>query len=51
LEPEVSTPEAQVLEDFHVSLIRTTRTCIQYGTCGFAVICILIGAVESFFGR
>ena len=42
--------EAQ-FEELYVELIRTTRTCIQYGTCGFAVLCIVIGAVESIFGR
>jgi hypothetical protein len=34
-----------------VEIARATRTWIQYGTLAFAVICILIGAVEALFGR
>jgi hypothetical protein len=33
------------------SIIRATRGWIQYGVVGFAVLCIVIGAVEALFGR
>jgi hypothetical protein len=39
------------LDDTGIQIIRATRTWIQYGTVGFAVICIVIGAVEGIFGR
>ena len=32
-------------------IIRTTHQCVLYGSAGFAVLCILIGAVEALFGR
>ena len=32
-------------------IIRTTHQCVLYGSGGFAVLCILIGAVEALFGR
>jgi hypothetical protein len=38
-------------EDTGIQIIRATRSWIQYGTVGFAVICIVIGAVEGLFGR
>jgi hypothetical protein len=38
-------------DDTHIQIIRATRSWIQYGTVGFAVICIVIGAVEALFGR
>jgi len=34
-----------------LEIVRTTRTWIQYGTVAFAVVCIVIGAVEALFGR
>ncbi len=34
-----------------LEIVRTTRSWIQYGTVAFAVICIVIGAVEALFGR
>jgi len=34
-----------------VAVIRVTRSWIQYGVFGFAVFFIVIGAVESLFGR
>lgn len=34
-----------------VEIVRATRSWIQYGTLAFAVICIVIGAVEALFGR
>jgi hypothetical protein len=53
--PEVSThwesPVPDWLEDTGVEIVRATRSWIQYGTVGFAVICIIIGAVEALFGR
>jgi hypothetical protein len=35
----------------YIEIVRQTRTCVQYGIFGFAVLCILIGAVEAMFGR
>jgi hypothetical protein len=32
-------------------LLRATQGWIQWGTFGFAVLCIVIAAVESLFGR
>jgi hypothetical protein len=32
-------------------IISATRSWIQYGTVAFAVLCIVIGAVEALFGR
>jgi hypothetical protein len=37
--------------DAGIQILRATRSWIQYGTLGFAVFCILIGAVEALFGR
>jgi hypothetical protein len=34
-----------------LSVVRATRIWIQYGIFGFAVFCIVVGAVESLFGR
>ena len=34
-----------------LSVMRATRTWVQYGVFGFAVLCIVIGAVEALFGR
>ncbi len=39
------------LHDPWLDIVRATRSWIQYGTVGFAVLCILIGAVEALFGR
>jgi len=38
-------------EDAGIQIIRATRSWIQYGTVGFAVFCIVIGAVEALLGR
>jgi hypothetical protein len=38
-------------DDMGVQIIRATRSWIQYGTLGFAVICIIIGALEGLFGH
>ena len=55
LSEEVSThPENPAFvwpDDTGIQIIRATRSWIQYGTVGFAVICILIGAVEGLFGH
>ena len=39
------------LDDTGIQILRATRSWIQYGTVGFAVMCILIGALEGLFGR
>jgi hypothetical protein len=49
--PATSLIDALWLEEAGVEIIRATRSWIQYGTVGFAVICIVIGAVEALFGR
>jgi hypothetical protein len=33
-----------------VSVIRLTRTWVQYGVFGFTVFCIVMGALEALFG-
>jgi hypothetical protein len=38
-------------EDAGIQIIRATRSWIQYGTVGFAVFCIVVGAVEALFGH
>jgi hypothetical protein len=35
----------------YIEVIHLTRTWVQYGILGFAVLCIVIGAVEALFGR
>jgi len=35
----------------NLTVVRATRLWVQYGIFGFAVFCIVIGAVESLFGR
>jgi len=37
--------------DLQLSVIHATRTWLQYGVFGFAVFCIVVGAVEALFGR
>jgi len=37
--------------DPQLSVIHATRAWIQYGVFGFAVFCIIVGAVEALFGR
>jgi hypothetical protein len=39
------------LDDMGIPILRATRSWIQYGTVGFAVMCILIGALEGLLGR
>lgn len=38
-------------ERSYQDIIRATRWWVLYGTGGFAVLCILIGALEALFGR
>lgn len=35
----------------NLTIARATRLWVQYGLFGFAVFCIVVGAVESLFGR
>ena len=39
------------LANDNLTVVRATRLWVQYGIFGFAVFCIVIGAVESLFGR
>jgi len=39
------------ITDDNLTIVRATRLWVQYGIFGFAVFCIVIGAVESLFGR
>ena len=34
-----------------LTVVRATRLWVQYGIFGFAVFCIVVGAMESLFGR
>ncbi len=47
--PEVVETEAAY--DVWRELLRATQGWIQYGTLGFAILCIIVGAVEALFGR
>jgi hypothetical protein len=42
-------PDAAGADQFYQEVLRATRMCIQYGIGGFAVVCIVIGAVEALF--
>ncbi len=46
---ESSVQPPQAIE--YIAVIHLTRTWVQYGILGFAVVCIVIGAVEALFGR
>jgi len=35
----------------YVEILRATQWWVLYGSAGFAVLCIVIGAVEGLFGR
>lgn len=48
--PEI-TPARVWWDETGVELVRATRSWIQYGSLAFAVICIVIGAVEALFSR
>jgi hypothetical protein len=39
------------LDDTGIEIVRATRSWIQYGAVGFAIVCIIIGAVEALLGR
>lgn len=41
----------EAIADDRPSVMRMTRAWIQYGVFGFAITCIVIGAVESLFSR
>jgi hypothetical protein len=41
----------EALEGTWPDLLHATRSWLQYGTVGFAVLCIVIGAVEALLGR
>ncbi len=48
--------EARLEDEFNwgnqwIDVIRATRGWIQYGMVGFAIFCILIGALEALFER
>jgi hypothetical protein len=45
------TESAEVQPYEYIGVIHLTRTWVQYGIFGFAVLCIVIGAVEALFGR
>jgi hypothetical protein len=45
------TESAEVPPYEYLGVIHLTRTWVQYGIFGFAVLCIVIGAVEALFGR
>jgi hypothetical protein len=45
------TESAELAPYEYISVVHLTRTWVQYGIFGFAVICIVIGAVEALFGR
>jgi hypothetical protein len=49
-EPSVE-PPAPIQRVEYIGVIHLTRTWVQYGILGFAVLCIVIGAVEALFGR
>ncbi|MGD0436704.1 MAG: hypothetical protein ABSB86_09570 [Bryobacteraceae bacterium] len=53
--PEVAcTPESPGLGasyDIWRELLHATQGWIQYGTLGFAILCIIVAAVEALFGR
>jgi hypothetical protein len=48
--PEIS-PVTAWWHGSGTEIVRATRSWIQYGTVAFAVICIIIGAVEALLGR
>jgi len=50
-EPEVAEAEKVPPSIEYIEVVHLTRTWVQYGIFGFAVLCIVIGAVEALFGR
>jgi len=49
-EPAIAPPQIYRPIEY-VAVVHLTRTWVQYGIFGFAVLCIVIGAVEALFGR
>jgi hypothetical protein len=49
--PAVETSNPEPSYYFWRELLRATQGWIQWGTLGFAMLCIVVGAVESLFGR
>ena len=49
-EPQVE-PSVFPAASEYIGVMHLTRTWVQYGIFGFAVLCIVIGAVEALFGR
>jgi len=37
--------------NLQLNVMHATRTWLQYGVVGFAIFCIVVGAVEALFGR
>ena len=50
IEPALAEADAP-LPTYREEIIRATRRCVLYGSGGFAVLCIVIGALESLLGR
>jgi len=50
-EPQGPEPAGEVEPSEHIGVIHLTRTWVQYGIFGFAVLCIVIGAVEALLGK
>jgi hypothetical protein len=48
--PYTATPPGSWPDGFALEIARATRTWIQYGMLGFAVLCIVIGAVRGILG-
>jgi len=49
--PPPESPGLEAPYDIWRELLHATQGWIQYGTLGFAVLCIIVGAVEALFGR
>jgi hypothetical protein len=50
-EPQDPEPAGEVEPAEYIGVIHLTRTWVQYGIFGFAVLCIVIGAVEALLGK
>jgi hypothetical protein len=51
-EPTLDPQPADALAGLtYQDLMQIMRRCVLYGTGGFAVVCILVGAFEALFGR
>jgi hypothetical protein len=49
--PEVVVTPEPPPYDICRELLRATHGWLQLGTLGFAILCIIVGAVEALFGR